>query len=351
MRALRRQAGPPERESSRRSGVRDRARSDALELLESVFPEQKRAAVPAAPAVAPPAEPARPSTMGGPKPATLAIIGAAAVITLSTVAMVLGLIPKPWAAQSEEAVGAVARPIPPTPVAQPANVAKAAVVPEAKAAVVPEAKAAVVPEAKAAEPSPSPSANPPSSAAPVPTPTPVAAPAGSGCGCGSGCGRGSGSGSGCGPGSGSGCGPGCGCGSDSSPVSGTRCRRSSLPLPSRTTPRPLPTAVRSSLPRASCSPPTSPRRPKPCCASSSSSTLQTTTRWSCSPARSWIRIAAPEAVPFARKIVQRRPKRVPYRLLLGDLLLMIGDQAGAHAEWKQALELDPGNAEIQRRLK
>ena len=57
-----------------------------------------------------------------------------------------------------------------------------------------------------------------------------------------------------------------------------------------------------------------------------------------------------EAVPYARKIVQRRPKRVPYRLLLGDLLLMTGDQAGAHAEWKQALELDPGNAEIERRL-
>ena len=58
-----------------------------------------------------------------------------------------------------------------------------------------------------------------------------------------------------------------------------------------------------------------------------------------------------EAVPFARKIVQRRGKRVPYRLLLGDLLLMIGDEAGARAEWQQALALAPGNAEIERRLK
>ena len=38
-----------------------------------------------------------------------------------------------------------------------------------------------------------------------------------------------------------------------------------------------------------------------------------------------------EAVPLARKIVKKRSKRVPYRLLLGDALLMVGDQAGARA--------------------
>jgi carnitine O-acetyltransferase len=57
-----------------------------------------------------------------------------------------------------------------------------------------------------------------------------------------------------------------------------------------------------------------------------------------------------EALPYARKMVQKRSKRVPYRLLLGDLLLMVGDEAGARAEWQNALLLDPGNREIKRRL-
>jgi hypothetical protein len=57
-----------------------------------------------------------------------------------------------------------------------------------------------------------------------------------------------------------------------------------------------------------------------------------------------------EAVPFARKMVQRRAKRVPYRLLLGDVLLMVGDEAGARAEWQAALALEPNDREIRRRL-
>jgi hypothetical protein len=57
-----------------------------------------------------------------------------------------------------------------------------------------------------------------------------------------------------------------------------------------------------------------------------------------------------EALPFARKMVQRRSKRVPYRLLLGDVLLMVGDEAGARVEWQAALQLDPGDREIKRRL-
>jgi len=57
-----------------------------------------------------------------------------------------------------------------------------------------------------------------------------------------------------------------------------------------------------------------------------------------------------EALPFARKMVQRRSRRVPYRLLLGDVLLMVGDEAGARAEWQKALQLSPGDRQIKRRL-
>ena len=57
-----------------------------------------------------------------------------------------------------------------------------------------------------------------------------------------------------------------------------------------------------------------------------------------------------EAVQFARRIVEKRKKRVPYRLLLGDALLMIGDAAGARKEWQTALELEPGNREAKQRL-
>jgi len=57
-----------------------------------------------------------------------------------------------------------------------------------------------------------------------------------------------------------------------------------------------------------------------------------------------------DALPFARKMVQRRTKRVPYRLLLGDVLLMVGDEAGARAEWQAALALAPDDREIRRRL-
>jgi len=57
-----------------------------------------------------------------------------------------------------------------------------------------------------------------------------------------------------------------------------------------------------------------------------------------------------DAVPFARKMVQRRGRRVPYRLLLGDVLLMVGDEAGARAEWNKALQLAPSDREIKRRL-
>jgi Flp pilus assembly protein TadD len=57
-----------------------------------------------------------------------------------------------------------------------------------------------------------------------------------------------------------------------------------------------------------------------------------------------------DALPFARKLVQRAGKRVPFRLLLGDVLLMTGDEASARREWERALELAPGDPEIERRL-
>jgi predicted Zn-dependent protease len=57
-----------------------------------------------------------------------------------------------------------------------------------------------------------------------------------------------------------------------------------------------------------------------------------------------------EALPYARKIVQRRPRRVSYRLLLGDLLLMVGDAPAARAEWLEASTIAPGDPQVKRRL-
>jgi Na+-transporting methylmalonyl-CoA/oxaloacetate decarboxylase gamma subunit len=58
-----------------------------------------------------------------------------------------------------------------------------------------------------------------------------------------------------------------------------------------------------------------------------------------------------EAVTFARRIVEKRRKRVPYRLLLGDALLMVGDTAGAQKEWQVAASLEPDNREVKQRLR
>jgi len=57
-----------------------------------------------------------------------------------------------------------------------------------------------------------------------------------------------------------------------------------------------------------------------------------------------------EAVPLARRMVQKRGKRVQYRLLLGDLLFMVGNESDARAQWRQALELAPNDLDIKRRL-
>ena len=58
----------------------------------------------------------------------------------------------------------------------------------------------------------------------------------------------------------------------------------------------------------------------------------------------------PEAVTYARRIVEKRRKRVPYRLLLGDALLMVGDASGARREWQAAAALAPNSREVKQRL-
>jgi hypothetical protein len=57
-----------------------------------------------------------------------------------------------------------------------------------------------------------------------------------------------------------------------------------------------------------------------------------------------------EAVPFAEQIVRKRPRRAAYRLLEGDAKELAGDRAGAVAAWRAALELDPDNAVVTRRI-
>ncbi|MGD8859292.1 MAG: hypothetical protein PVI30_04720 [Myxococcales bacterium] len=59
---------------------------------------------------------------------------------------------------------------------------------------------------------------------------------------------------------------------------------------------------------------------------------------------------ADEAVKYARQIVKRRRRRVSYRLLLGDALLMAGDEAGAKKQWRTVLKIDPGNRGAKSRL-
>ncbi len=57
-----------------------------------------------------------------------------------------------------------------------------------------------------------------------------------------------------------------------------------------------------------------------------------------------------EAAGLLRDAVQRRPRRAPYRVWLGDALAASGDAAAARREWQRALELEPGNRQAQPRL-
>jgi len=60
---------------------------------------------------------------------------------------------------------------------------------------------------------------------------------------------------------------------------------------------------------------------------------------------------ADQAVEWATKATRRRARRAAYHLLLGDARQMAGDPGGARRSWQRALERDPDNAEIQRRLR
>ena len=56
------------------------------------------------------------------------------------------------------------------------------------------------------------------------------------------------------------------------------------------------------------------------------------------------------AAAAAEKLVALRPRSVPALLLLGDALLMKGDEAKAKAAWQKALDLKPGDAGAMQRL-
>lgn len=60
--------------------------------------------------------------------------------------------------------------------------------------------------------------------------------------------------------------------------------------------------------------------------------------------------AAGEAVEQLRGAVRRRPRRVAYRVLLGDALAAAGDASAARREWEQALAIDPEHGPAQQRL-
>ena len=56
------------------------------------------------------------------------------------------------------------------------------------------------------------------------------------------------------------------------------------------------------------------------------------------------------AVKWAERAVRRRPRRTPYRILLGDALMLQGDTEGARRAWRKALAQDPGNRRARSRL-
>lgn len=59
---------------------------------------------------------------------------------------------------------------------------------------------------------------------------------------------------------------------------------------------------------------------------------------------------ASAALPYAEQIVRKRPKRAPYRILLGDIKRAAGDRAGAVEAYRQALKLEPDSRDAKRRL-
>jgi DNA-binding response OmpR family regulator len=59
---------------------------------------------------------------------------------------------------------------------------------------------------------------------------------------------------------------------------------------------------------------------------------------------------ADNAVKWAKKAVRKRSRRAPYHVLLGDALLLQGDEAGARKAWRKALSVDPNNRTAKARL-
>ncbi len=59
---------------------------------------------------------------------------------------------------------------------------------------------------------------------------------------------------------------------------------------------------------------------------------------------------AATALTWAERAVHLRHLRAPYQVLLGDVLEMKGDDAGARAAWHHALSLDPHNQDARKRL-
>ena len=60
---------------------------------------------------------------------------------------------------------------------------------------------------------------------------------------------------------------------------------------------------------------------------------------------------AARALELAEGAVHRRPRRAAYRLILGDAHALAGDRDAARAQWRQALQIEPNNAEAIGRLR
>lgn len=308
-----------------RSGVRDRNSTEA-------------ASAPASEAAAPAPARRRRATRG-PRPATLAVLSSLALITLGTAAVALDLVPAPWAA----AAAPQAAPRQPAPAAPKAAAAQ----PVAPAQPKPVATVAAAPAPpKPAAPTPPPAATPTPAAAPTPTPAPALALA-----------------------------------PTPAPAAAPTPAAAATPAPVAAAPQPAapatppqPAAVTAATPEPAASDAADestggggsdklilaarkllgsdePDKAEALMRDVLTKDPQNHHAMEVLARALMDQDRGAEAVPYARKIVQRRGKRVPYRLLLGDLLLMIGDEAGARAEWQQALALAPGNAEIERRLK
>ena len=58
-----------------------------------------------------------------------------------------------------------------------------------------------------------------------------------------------------------------------------------------------------------------------------------------------------QAVRWARRLVEARPRNAANHVLLGDAHRLAGNRSAARREWSRALELYPGLASARRRLR